>query len=40
MRHSFIIDPDGVLRETFVNVNPNIHSGEILARLAQLQSNS
>jgi peroxiredoxin Q/BCP len=40
MRHSFIIDPDGVLRETFVNVNPNIHSGEVLARLAQLQNNS
>jgi len=40
MRHSFIIDPDGVLRETFVNVNPNIHSGEVLTRLAQLQNNS
>jgi peroxiredoxin Q/BCP len=40
MRHSFIIDPDGILRETFVNVNPNIHSEEVLARLEQLQNNS
>ncbi|MBW4612898.1 MAG: peroxiredoxin [Desmonostoc vinosum HA7617-LM4] len=40
MRHSFIIDPQGVLRETFVKVNPNIHSTEVLARLEQLQSAS
>jgi peroxiredoxin Q/BCP len=40
MRHSFLIDPDGVLRETFVNVNPAIHSTEVLARLEQLQSAS
>jgi peroxiredoxin Q/BCP len=38
MRHSFIIDPQGVLRETFVKVNPNIHSSEVLARLEKLQS--
>ncbi|MEH2324152.1 MAG: peroxiredoxin [Nostoc sp.] len=38
MRHSFIIDPQGVLRETFVKVNPNIHSSEVLARLERLQS--
>ncbi|QIR40144.1 peroxiredoxin [Tolypothrix sp. PCC 7910] len=38
MRHSFIIDPDGILRETFVKVNPNIHSAEVLARLEELQS--
>jgi len=38
MRHSFIIDPQGVLRETFVKVNPTIHSSEILARLEKLQS--
>jgi thioredoxin-dependent peroxiredoxin len=38
MRHSFIIDPQGVLRETFVKVNPSIHSSEVLAKLEKLQS--
>jgi thioredoxin-dependent peroxiredoxin len=38
MRHSFIIDPQGVLRETFVKVNPTVHSSEVLARLEKLQS--
>ncbi|BDA70831.1 Alkyl hydroperoxide reductase/ Thiol specific antioxidant/ Mal allergen [Calothrix sp. PCC 7716] len=37
MRHSFIIDPQGTLRETFVKVNPSIHSKEVLARLNELQ---
>jgi thioredoxin-dependent peroxiredoxin len=36
-RHSFIIDPQGILRETFVKVNPNIHSQEVFARLQELQ---
>jgi len=40
MRHSFIIDPQGILREVFVKVNPTIHSTEVLARLEQLQSAS
>lgn len=38
MRHSFIIDPQGILRQTFVGVNPNIHSTEVLAELKKLQS--
>ncbi|MEG4396193.1 peroxiredoxin [Microcoleus sp. BROC3] len=38
-RHSFIIDPEGVLRETFVKINPAIHSKEVLARLGELQVN-
>lgn len=38
MRHSFIIDPQGILRETFIKVNPTIHSTEVLVRLEQLQS--
>ncbi|MCY7383261.1 MAG: peroxiredoxin [Microcoleus sp. CAN_BIN18] len=38
-RHSFIIDPEGVLRETFVKVNPSVHSQEVLARLGELQDN-
>jgi thioredoxin-dependent peroxiredoxin len=37
MRHSFIIDPKGILRETFVKVNPAIHSQEVFARLQELQ---
>lgn len=37
IRHSFLIDPNGVLRETFVKVNPAIHSTEVLARLEELQ---
>lgn len=40
VRHSFIIDPDGTLRETFVQVNPAIHSTEVLARLDALQAAS
>jgi thioredoxin-dependent peroxiredoxin len=37
MRHSFIVDPDGILRETYIKVRPSIHSEEILARLDELQ---
>lgn len=38
VRHSFIIDPQGILRATFVKVNPTVHSMEVLARLEQLQA--
>ncbi len=38
MRHTFIIDPDGVLRERMVKVAPAVHSTEVLGRLAELQS--
>lgn len=38
VRHSFIIDPQGILRETFVKVNPTVHSMEVLARLDELQA--
>lgn len=38
MRHSFIIDPDGILRETFLGVRPAIHSTEVLGRLDELQT--
>ncbi|MBE9180496.1 peroxiredoxin [Oculatella sp. LEGE 06141] len=37
LRHTYIIDPDGILRERFVGVNPAIHSVEVLARLEELQ---
>ncbi|MBD2101704.1 peroxiredoxin [Leptolyngbya sp. FACHB-261] len=38
LRNSFIIDPEGVIREEFVLVNPSSHSSEVLARLKQLQT--
>ena len=38
MRHSFLIDPKGLLRETFVKINPVIHSAEVMARLDELQA--
>jgi len=38
VRHSFIIDPKGILRATFVKVNPVIHSTEVLSRLTELQA--
>ncbi|HEY9863650.1 MAG TPA: peroxiredoxin [Candidatus Obscuribacterales bacterium] len=40
MRHTFIIDSDGILREIFLGVNPAIHSQEVLARLDELQETS
>jgi peroxiredoxin Q/BCP len=40
MRHSFIIDPEGILREKFLAVRPAIHSTEVLARLNELQSSA
>ena len=40
VRHSFIIDPEGMLRDRFVKVNPSIHSQEVLAHLDELQAAS
>lgn len=37
MRHSFIIDPQGILRATFTDVNPTAHSREVLTELDKLQ---
>ena len=38
MRHTYLIDPDGNLRERFLGVRPAIHSQEVLAKLDELQS--
>jgi peroxiredoxin Q/BCP len=38
LRHTYLIDPEGVLRETYLGVNPAIHSAEVLARLNELQA--
>ena len=37
LRHSFIIDPQGIVRSHFVGVNPAVHSQEVLDRLDELQ---
>jgi len=37
-RHTFLIDPEGVVRKTYLNVNAAQHSAEVLADLAQLQN--
>ncbi|MCC0175690.1 peroxiredoxin [Waterburya agarophytonicola K14] len=37
LRHTYLIDPQGILRETFLGVRPSIHSQEVLARLDQLK---
>ena len=36
LRHTYLIDPEGVLREIFLGVRPSIHSSEVLARLDEL----
>ncbi len=36
-RHTFIINPEGKLEKAFTEVNPNKHSDEVLAALAELQ---
>jgi thioredoxin-dependent peroxiredoxin len=37
LRHTYLIDPDGILREIFLGVKPAIHSQEVLTRLDELQ---
>ncbi len=36
LRHTYLIDPDGILQERFLGVRPAIHSQEVLARLDEL----
>ena len=38
-RHTFLIDPEGVLRQVWVAVRPSGHSQEVLASLKQLAAN-
>jgi len=37
LRHTYIIDPEGILQETFLGVQPATHSLEVLSRLDDLQ---
>jgi thioredoxin-dependent peroxiredoxin len=39
-RHTFIINPEGKVAKVFTDVNPNKHSEEVLAALAELQKQS
>jgi len=36
-RHTFLINPEGKIVKEFLDVNPNQHSAEVLAALAELQ---
>ena len=36
-RHTFLIDPAGIVRKTYLNVNAEKHSAEVLADLSRLQ---
>ena len=38
MRHTFLIDPSGVIREQWTGVRPTGHAQEVMGRLKQLQS--
>ena len=39
-RHTFLINPEGVVVKEFLDVNPSKHSQEVLATLTQLQQSS
>ena len=39
-RHTFLVDPAGVIRKVYLKVDPSKHSAEVLADLAQLQKGS
>ncbi len=39
-RHTFLIDPAGVVRRAYLNVNAEKHSAEVLADLSQLQQST
>jgi peroxiredoxin Q/BCP len=38
LRHTYLIDPEGILRERYIGVQPSIHSAEVLTRLNELQA--
>lgn len=40
LRHTYLIDTQGILKEIYLGVNPAIHSAEVLARLEELQASS
>ena len=40
LRHTFLVDPDGVLRQRWVAVRPNGHAREVLDAITNLQNNT
>lgn len=40
LRHTYLIDPDGLLQKVYLGVNPAIHSQEVLADLDSFIANS
>ncbi len=38
LRHTYLIDPNGILRDRFLGVQPAIHSAEVLARLDEIRA--
>jgi len=36
-RHTFLIDPEGVIRKVYLKVDPSRHSAEVLTDLSELQ---
>jgi len=40
LRHTYIIDSEGILREKFLGVKPVVHSTEVLKRLDELQTSA
>ena len=36
-RHTFLIDPQGIIRKVYADVDPAVHSTEVLADLSRLQ---
>jgi peroxiredoxin Q/BCP len=39
-RHTFLINPDGVIVKEYMDVNPSKHSEEVLAALTELQASA
>ena len=38
LRHTYLVDPDGVLQQVYLGVRPNTHSQEVLADLDNFQN--
>jgi peroxiredoxin Q/BCP len=39
-RHTFLIDPAGIIRKVYLKVDPAKHSAEVLADLSELEKAS
>jgi peroxiredoxin Q/BCP len=39
-RHTFLIDPNGIVQKVYMDVKPEAHSAEVLTALDELQRNN